>query len=326
MKTIKIGFKNLYPLFNPEDNYITNILKEKYNVEICDNPDYLFYGCFGMDHVDFEGIKIFITGEDISPDFNLCDYAIAFDRISFGDRYLRLPNFAYRYQTMDYASQKHHITQEDIDQKTGFCNFVYSNSNANYTRVQFFKDLSEYKKVDSGGRYLNNIGGPVEDKYEFQKKYKFTIAFENDSSLDYTTEKILDAFAAKTIPIYWGNPNITKDFNPKSFINCHDYESFDQVIERVKEIDNDPELYREILSEPIFVDEKIPYELSADCLRDFLFHIFDQPLEKAGRRCLYSYRLNYIGSLQRMVKFYYKIFHNSFVRGLYNQYVKITKK
>ncbi|MBQ7595964.1 MAG: alpha-1,3-fucosyl transferase, partial [Clostridia bacterium] len=267
----------------------------------------------------------FFTGEDISPDFNFCDYAIAFDRISFGDRYLRFPHFAYR-DEFPVSVEKHHITEDDLARKTKFCNFIYSNSNASKTRENFFRLLSEYKHVDSGGRYLNNIGGPVADKLEFQKDYKFSIAFENDSSLDYTTEKIMDAFAAKTIPIYWGNKNIANDFNPKSFINCHDYDSFEQVVERVKEIDNDPELFRSILAEPIFKDEKIPYELSMDCLRDYLFHIFDQPLEEAKRRSSFSWRMQYVDSMRRMVKFYYKIFHSSFVRGLYKIYVKLTNK
>ncbi len=54
----------------------------------------------------------------------------------------------------------------------------------------------------------------------------------------YTTEKLFDCFKAGTVPIYWGNPEITRDVNPKAFINCNDYENdFDAVIERVKEID-----------------------------------------------------------------------------------------
>lgn len=325
MKTVKINFMNLYPAFNKQDNVITNILKEKYDVQITDDPDYLIFGCFGLEHINYDGIRIFFTGEDVSPDFNFCDYAIAFDRINFGDRYLRFPNFAYR-KYIGEAARKHIFTDEEINVKTGFCNFIYSNNNARPERADFFKKLSEYKQVDSGGRYLNNIGGPVDDKIAFQKKYKFSIAFENDISADYTTEKILDAFAAKTVPIYWGNPNVTLDFNPKSFINCNDYSNFDEVIERVKEIDNDPELYRSILEEPIFKDGEIPYELSLDCLREFLFNIFDQPIEKAGRVSKQSYRKIYLDTVKRTVTYYHKIFHNPLVRKLYDFYIKITKK
>ena len=50
---------------------------------------------------------------------------------------------------------------------------------------------------------MNNIGGAVSDKFAFQQKHKFSIAFENTSYCGYCTEKIVEAFVAGTIPIYW---------------------------------------------------------------------------------------------------------------------------
>ena len=39
---------------------------------------------------------------------------------------------------------------------------MYSNNiNSDPVRDLFFRQLSKYRKVDSGGRHLNNIGGPV---------------------------------------------------------------------------------------------------------------------------------------------------------------------
>ena len=84
-------------------------------------------------------------------------------------------------------------------------------------RIGFFKELSKYKKVDSGGKVLNNVGGCVEDKLEFIKDYKFVISFENSAHPGYTTEKIVDPLAMNCIPIYWGNPYVARDFNNKRF-------------------------------------------------------------------------------------------------------------
>jgi alpha(1,3/1,4) fucosyltransferase len=106
---------------------------------------------------------------------------------------------------------------------------------------------------------LNNMKSDIIERYDndwwqgkidFIKNYKFTIAFENSRSEGYTTEKILHPFFANSIPIYWGNPVVTREFNPKAFINCNDYENFDQVIERIKELDNNDELYMEMLRQP----------------------------------------------------------------------------
>lgn len=89
----------------------------------------------------------------------------------------------------------HLSDQELLNRK--FCSFVVSNSQfSDPLRKRFFERLCKYKKVDSGGRYLNNIGGPVRDKLAFCRGYKFNIAFENSSVDGYTTEKIMEAYAA----------------------------------------------------------------------------------------------------------------------------------
>ena len=56
---------------------------------------------------------------------------------------------------------------------------------------------------------------------------KFTIAFENESSYFYTTEKLFHPFMAMSVPIYWGNPDVGSYFNVNSFVNCHNFSSFE---------------------------------------------------------------------------------------------------
>ena len=178
---------------------------------------------------------------------------------------------------------KNDFDKSEIEKKTEFCSFVYSNSKACTKRREFFELLSEYKKVNSGGRYLNNIGGPVEDKMEFQLKHKFVIAFENSQYPGYTTEKIMEAFAAKTIPIYWGDPVIARTFNNKAFVNCNDYSNFEQVVERVKEIDQNDELYQSMMREPAFSSD-YSVEKAYEQWDHFLDRIFEQPIELCKRR------------------------------------------
>ena len=151
-------------------------------------------------------------------------------------------------------------------------------------RTRIFDMLSEYKQVNSGGRWRNNVGGQVSDKLEFQSKHKFVIAFENCSHPGYLTEKFADAATANAVPIYWGDPDIGKLFNPKSFINCHDFQTLEQAVERVKEIDQNDELYREMLSEPWFRDGIEPQCLRNETFASFLSNIFDQQPEQAFRR------------------------------------------
>jgi hypothetical protein len=143
--------------------------------------------------------------------------------------------------------------------------------------------LSKYRHVDSAGRHLNNTGFRIVDKASLQKGYKFSIAFENSSSPGYTSEKIVQAYAAGTVPIYWGDPDVGLDFNSESFVNCHDYPSFEMAIERVIELDNNEQAFARMYEAPFFRQPLIGYAFEPG-FEDFLVHLFAQEKEKAFRR------------------------------------------
>lgn len=291
MKKIKIKFVGFWNDFNSKNNFIVNILKKYYIIEFSEYPDYLISSCFTEDYLKYNCVRIFYTGENLCPDFNAFDYAIGFEHLSFGDRYVRYPNYCIpEIYNNDYMLMlnKHKISDEEFREKKEFCSFVVSKGDkyVDKKREEFFFELSKYKKVNSGGRYLNNVGTPngVDNKLQFQKKHKFSIAFENTSHFGYTTEKIIQAFAAQTIPIYWGDPNIEEEFNPASFINCNKYKSIDEIVNIIRAIDQ-TDAYMSILKQPAL-------NLSSGCeiekysynLEKFLINIFEQNFVDSFRR------------------------------------------
>ena len=56
---------------------------------------------------------------------------------------------------------------------------------------------------------------PFGHKKEGLLSYQFSIVIENCQENDYFTEKLVDCFVCKTIPIYWGASNIGEYFNVK---------------------------------------------------------------------------------------------------------------
>jgi hypothetical protein len=54
--------------------------------------------------------------------------------------------------------------------------------------------------------------------------YCFSVVVENDLTPDYFSEKLLDCFATKTIPIYLGCKNISKYFDEKGIIPLEDFD------------------------------------------------------------------------------------------------------
>ena len=257
---------------------------DRYDIQIVSrNADYVLHSCMGWDVLKHSGVRIFMTGEDVRPDFNICDYAFGYDRLTFGDRYCRLPLFRLYKPVYERMRQPRPPVEQVLRRKTGFCAFVVSSSGAP-ARQRIVELLNAYKRVDMGGRLGNNVGGPVANKYEFQSHYKFVVAFENASTPGYASEKIADAFISNAIPIYWGDPEISKDFNPDAFVDCHAYGSLEAAVERVKQIDADDALYRRMLAAPCFRNGNEPEYLRDEQIRAFLAHIFDQPHAQAFRR------------------------------------------
>ena len=320
MKSVKINFIDFWDGFKPEDSFIYRILSQHYNIIISENPDYLFCSVFGDNHLKYSDdcIKILYSGENFCADYNVYDYALDFNYQIFADRHFRFPLYYIYKKDFNRMVDKTNFKEENLLQKTGFCSFVYSNNFAHPAREIFFNKLSGYKQVASGGRYRNNVGGPVTDKLIFQKKHKFSIAFENCSTPGYTTEKLVQAFAAQTIPIYWGDPLVGKVFNTKAFINCHDYNNWDEVVERVKELDNNDQEYINMLQQPALLDPTDTKEKAYEVLGNFLKHIIEQPKDQAQRCNRYYWGQRNIKILRLRKKIYNRSLRG-FTENLYNK-------
>lgn len=259
-KTLKVKFVDMSYAFNGQygrdykQHIIYKLLAKHYDLIDSDSPQIIFCEFNGTEFVKYDCVRVFFSAENYKPDFDLYDYCITmFEDFKYQDRCLTTQAFVMFESTKlayDLALKKHEFSAEDLKAKTGFCSFVYSNSNAFFEREKFFHLLSEYKRVDSAGRFLNNMGYRAENKLEFESNYKFSIAFDNQL-YSIIQEKITDGFGAKLIPIYYGNPIITSKFNPKAFINCHAFNNFSEVIDYVKKIDQDDNLYMSIMREPI---------------------------------------------------------------------------
>lgn len=307
MKTIKVKFIGFWAGFTDEDNFIYNILKKYYDVQLTDDPDYLFYSTFlpqNFNFAEYDCVRIFYSGENVSPDFNYCDYAISFDNITYNDRYIRLPLFLIYDQLTDAENKHIGITADTLAQKEEFANYVVGNSLGMQERTDIFNLLNNYKKVASVGTYLNNTGyhaDNIDKKLAFQNKCRFSITFESVSQAGFVTEKIMHGFAAKTVPIYLGDCDIDEIFNEKAFINGHKFDSLEAIVERVKEIEENPQLWLEMVSTPCFNDPDYSKKKMAE-LDSFLRNIMDQPLEKAFRRPLKFHVERYKEDLKEYVQ------------------------
>jgi hypothetical protein len=292
-KTLKINFCDFYivnDVFNDKKadkqkimrGSIKRLIGDDYDIEFCENPDFLFCYCHGSEFIKYHNcVKIYFYDENIVPDFNYFDYAIGMHDITFRDRHLYIPYYQHflELRPLDRSNLDNSLTERK------FCNFVYHNAASGkgaVLRREFCKKLMEYKHIDCPGQVMNNMENGLSERFSndwerakigFLKNYKFTIAFENSFQFGYTTEKLYQPFMANSVPIYWGNPDVTADFNPKAFINCNEYDNnFDDVIKRVIELDNDNDLYMKMLREnPL---NKVSHMNRTEKIKKFLAGIF----------------------------------------------------
>ena len=283
-KTVKVCKKNMHIRWV---ELMRKDLKGKINLVIDEeNPDYLLYATFGCENVLNKynnTIKIAFFTENQLPDLNYADYAVGLGHINHLDRFFTFPYFVYELnvrniQIKDFEIIRNETLNSEIRKK--FCAAVITNPVG--FRLNFLKELNKYKQIDMGGRFRNNVGGHVKNKIKFLKDYKFSLAMENSEADGYTTEKIIDAFLAGTIPIYYGDYMVDDYINPKTYILIRDYRDMKKKIDYIKKIDNDDNLYRSILKEKVFIDDFFVDNIINE-RKKYLLHIFEQKKEYAKR-------------------------------------------
>ncbi len=63
---------------------------------------------------------------------------------------------------------------------------------------------------------------PFEAKAEGLAPYRYSLVIENVREPSYFTEKLVDALLCRTVPIYWGAPDIGRFFDASGMIICTD--------------------------------------------------------------------------------------------------------
>lgn len=148
---------------------------------------------------------------------------------TFDSRLLMLPNA----KLLIYGT----ITAEFPDiPKTKNISMIASNKDlceGHINRKRIAYVLSD--RIDTFGQFN---GGPYCDDATYMSGYRFNVAMENYSDGHYFTEKICNCFASRTVPIYWGCPNIGQYFNMDGIVYCN---TPTEVIDAVGKVLQDPE-------------------------------------------------------------------------------------
>ena len=92
------------------------------------------------------------------------------------------------------------------------------------TGHKFRLDVVANGKIDVYGKEnyhsLLNYQGPVpeDNRYNVYSKYKYVLAVENNSEVNYATEKIWEPLICECLTFYWGCPNIEQHLDRQCFV------------------------------------------------------------------------------------------------------------
>ncbi len=236
--------------FNPSTEPILRSLVDRGFEPTSDvrRADLVISSAFGTKHWSARGCVVLFSGE---PEFDdtFAHYSIDW-RFRPSSTHLRLPLWAY---TLIKSADA--LPPPRTNSGVHFCNFIYSNPKCGM-RNAFFSQLHARRPIHSMGSVMNNHQdarllkrhevGDLLSKVDVLTDYRFTIAFENRELPGYTTEKILDAWRAGSVPIFWGDPAITVDFPPDSYLSLYEAGSMHRLVEQVLEVNNDPQRYAQL--------------------------------------------------------------------------------
>ena len=253
--------------------------------EYTTNPydaDLIVTSVFGNTHYDPRKTIAYI-GENIRPSYMGYDHSLSFDYDSYGGRNFRLPLWYSRlawpgFEQKPRRANAHNHGYEplieiapltkprvlDWDKKDKFCAMIAGNPEG--LRINLFNSVTRYKPVHGYGNMFNN--SLRQSKFDVLPSYKFCLCPENSIYDGYVTEKLLDAYAGDTVPIYSGTMSVDCDFHEGAYLNYISTKDMSWFVTTIQAIDESKELYEAMYTKPLLWEEP-----SLDNALDFVRNI-----------------------------------------------------
>ena len=119
--------------------------------------------------------------------------------------------------------------------------FLMSNKNitmGHSIRHHLYKGLHQLSHIYDFSFVCLKTPPRIPKKDVIFEKAKFSIIIENDKIPNLITEKLIDCLVTRTVPIYWGAPNVGEFFDERGIISFDTIENFIKILDTLT-----PQLY-----------------------------------------------------------------------------------
>jgi hypothetical protein len=201
-------------IFNDYTPSFEELQINPYNILILNEPNELF-GLHNWAIQNSHCFSCILTwGQDI---LNKCDNALL---LPFGTTFL--------WENDKYKELAALNKQFEVSFLCGSKNII----EGHHLRHKIWNNQEQVKNIPL--KWYYKYDGPKDICFELSM---FHLAVENSQNKNYFTEKIIDAFITKTIPIYWGCPNIGEFFDSRGFFTFNTEEEFFNIVNNLTEED-----------------------------------------------------------------------------------------
>lgn len=124
----------------------------------------------------------------------------------------------------------------DVSKKEFAVSFLTSSKNSfpgHKLRQEIYDKLDPSYGYEALRVFKHRSPPIIGDKRTILEPYMFSIVPENSEHAGYYTEKIVDCFIAKTIPIYWGCTDIGNHFDTNGIIQFRDWSDLSYRLSRL---------------------------------------------------------------------------------------------
>lgn len=139
-------------------------------------------------------------------------------------------------------------SDEKKDKSISLCTSYKNWCPLHNARLELAKYYEKTSQVDVYYGDWNNPSIPTIEARTYLSRYKYSIVIENDIDDYWFTEKILNCFGTKTVPIYVGATKIHEFFNPDGIIRVDNWEDIPQIINNL-DLDREYETRKEAIED-----------------------------------------------------------------------------
>lgn len=259
--TLKVHFHAFWPGFLEDKkgkDYFLNILETVYGVPVLQgtepDSDILMESVFGesvLNHKKWKHTYLYSCEAYLRS--NASEYNVILSGQATGQPKNNIACPCYRLFIHTLPTLPTQSLSRSMPKKDVIC--IISNPTGE-VRNAFLNELDMHFSVDYGGKYRNNIGGPVAHSFgsqefaDFISQYKFVVCMENNKQDAYITEKIFHGIRSSTIPIYWGGNDVEKYIHPNRFIHLKNTEDIPRVIGEMKRLSVDESAWQDRVTQP----------------------------------------------------------------------------